>query len=89
MSHNNPNILTKIIAGSTAGVILVAVAFLCVSVCTIKHCIHQQRNRISEEADQQVAECIYDTIDPAYTVIGQARKETKITVNDAYNFELH
>ena len=65
-----------------------ALVFLCVAVCTIKHFIHQRRSRIFAGVDQQVAEAIYDTIDPAYAVIGQARKETELTVNNAYNCAL-
>ena len=85
-SHDDQNVLT-IIGGSIAGLFLVASAFLCVTACIVKHCIHHRRSRILAGVDLQVAESIYDTIDPSYAVIGQARKETKITVNDAYNLE--
>ena len=82
--------LAIITSSSMVGFVLITSAFLCVTVCSIKHCIHQRRRKVSVGVDLQVVEPIYDTIvlDPAYAVISQDRKETKITVNDAYNFEL-
>ena len=80
--------LTIIASASVVGFLVITSAFLCVTVCTIKHCIHQRRRVASAGIDLGVVEPVYDSIDPAYVVISQERKETKITVNDAYNFEL-
>ena len=55
----------------------------------MKHCIHVRRRKVSAGVDLRIVEPIYDTIesDPAHAAISQDRKETKITINDAYNFE--
>ena len=76
------------IAGSITGIFLVASVFLCVTICTVKYRFHQRRSRILAGVDLQVEEPTYDSIDSAYEVICQERKETELTFNNAYNFEL-
>ena len=41
---------------------------------------------MSAREDLRATESIYDTTEPDYAVIRNERKETKFTVNDAYNF---
>ena len=83
--------LTIIASGSVVGLFLITSVILCVTLWSTKHCIHQRRRTVSAGVDLRVVEPIYDAIDtesdPAYGVISKDRKETKITINDAYNFE--
>ena len=75
----------RTIIGSVVGLFLVMIILLPCSILGVAIYIKNCKEQHINVSEVETAEPTYDTIDPAYEVIAQ-QNETKLTVNDAYNF---